>query len=151
MWTRRFERSESLLEFRCRAPEGVALWAVRMLASWASTSGQGILDSFNQTGGVDTRLVFFKDWFVGYAHMAGTQSPGSPSRKQRPWSCLDVPVQLGRRDRGTRKIGPNFNPEVGFIERSDSNETYGDMTFKVRPSMPGRSGNAIRGLPPSRP
>ena len=30
------------------------------------------LESFNQTGGVDTRLVFFKDWFVD-AHMAGTQ------------------------------------------------------------------------------
>jgi hypothetical protein len=23
-----------------------------------------LLDSFNRTGGIDTRLVFFKDWFV---------------------------------------------------------------------------------------
>jgi hypothetical protein len=30
-----------------------------------------VLASFNQTGGVDTRLVFFKDWIVN-AHMAGT-------------------------------------------------------------------------------
>ena len=37
-----------------------------------------VQDSFNQTGGVDTRMVFFKDWFVD-AHMAGTQSPGYPS------------------------------------------------------------------------
>jgi len=36
-----------------------------------------------------------------------------------------------------RKIGPNFNPEVGFIERIDSNETYGDLTFKVRPAIKG--------------
>jgi hypothetical protein len=35
-------------------------------------------DSFNQTGGIDTRLVFFKDWYVD-AHMAGTRSPGDPS------------------------------------------------------------------------
>lgn len=28
-----------------------------------------VLDSFNQTGGVDTRLVFWKDWFLD-AHMA---------------------------------------------------------------------------------
>ena len=35
-------------------------------------------DSFNQTGGVDTRLVFFKDWFVD-AHMAGTRSPSYSS------------------------------------------------------------------------
>src|SRR5207237_8371805 len=37
-----------------------------------------VLDSFNQTGGADTRLIFFKDWIVD-AHMAGTQSPGNPS------------------------------------------------------------------------
>ncbi len=36
-----------------------------------------------------------------------------------------------------RKIGPNFNPEVGIIERTDSNETYGDLTFKVRPKISG--------------
>ncbi len=36
-----------------------------------------------------------------------------------------------------RKIGPNFNSEVGFIERTDSNETYGDMMFKVRHEIGG--------------
>src|SRR5262249_26382567 len=35
-------------------------------------------DHFNQTGGVDTRLVFFKDWFLT-AQMAGTRSPGNSS------------------------------------------------------------------------
>src|SRR5882724_6725503 len=37
-----------------------------------------VLDSFNQTGGVDARLVFLKDWFVD-AHMAETQAPGRSS------------------------------------------------------------------------
>jgi len=37
-----------------------------------------LLDSFNQIGGVDTRLVFFKDWSVR-AHVAGTRSPGELS------------------------------------------------------------------------
>jgi hypothetical protein len=92
------------------------------------------LDEFNQTGGVDTRLVFFKDWFVD-AHMAGTQSPGDPSGDS------DVGASLSYRSNWLdamverRKIGPNFNPEVGFIERTDSNETYGDLTFKVRPGI----------------
>ena len=36
-----------------------------------------------------------------------------------------------------RKIGPNFNPEVGFIERVDSDETYSDLTFKARPRING--------------
>jgi hypothetical protein len=94
------------------------------------------LDSFNQTGGVDTRLVFFKDWFVD-AHMAGTRSPGDPS------GASDVGASLTYRSNWLdgiverRKIGPNFNPEVGFIERTDSNETYGDLTFKVRPRVEG--------------
>jgi len=93
-------------------------------------------DSFNQTGGVDTRLVFFKDWFVD-AHVAGTQSPGRPSGNS------DVGASLSYRSNWVegiferRKIGPNFNPEVGFIERMDSNETYGDLTFKVIPAIPG--------------
>ena len=93
-------------------------------------------DSFNQTGGVDTRLVFFKDWFVD-AHMAGTRSPGDPS------GASDVGASLSYRSNWLdaiverRKIGPNFNPEVGFIERTDSNETYGDLTFKVRPEIRG--------------
>jgi hypothetical protein len=93
-----------------------------------------VQDSFNQTGGVDTRLVFLKDWFVD-AHMAGTQSPGYPSGNS------DVGASLSYRSNWVegiferRKIGPNFNPEVGFIERTDANEFYGDLTFKVRPKM----------------
>ncbi len=94
------------------------------------------LDSFNQTGGVDTRLVFFKDWFVD-AHMAATQSPGHPS------GASDVGASLSYRSNWLdgiverRKTGANFNPEVGFIERVDANETYGDLTFKVRPEIKG--------------
>src|SRR6266436_1978336 len=95
-----------------------------------------IQDSFNQTGGVDTRLIFFKDWFVD-AHMVGTRSPGDPS------GASDVGASLSYRSNWLdgiverRKIGPNFNPEVGFIERTDSNETYGNFTFKVRPQISG--------------
>src|SRR5207237_739242 len=94
------------------------------------------LDSFNQTGGADTRLIFFKDWIVD-AHMAGTQSPGNPS------GATDLGASLTYRSNWLeglverRKTGPNFNPEVGFVERTDSNETYGDLTFKVRPKISG--------------
>jgi len=97
-------------------------------------------DSFNQTGGVDTRLVFFKDWIVD-AHAAGTNSPINISGASG--SATDVGASLSYRSNWLdgiverRKIGPNFNPEVGFIERTDSNETYGDLTFKVRPKISG--------------
>ncbi len=36
-----------------------------------------------------------------------------------------------------RKIGPNFNPEVGFIERADCVCDYADANFKARPQVAG--------------
>ncbi len=114
-----------------------ALWAGSYVGVMGIDKRSGdVLDSYNQTGGVDTRLVFFKDWFVD-AHMAGTQSPGNPS------GASDVGGSFSYRSNWLdglverRKIAPHFNPEVGFIERTDSNETYGDLTFKVRPRISG--------------
>lgn len=97
-------------------------------------------DSFNQTGGIDTRLVFFKNWFVD-AHLAGTRSPQYPSGASGADS--DFGASLSYRSNWLdgvvekRRIGPNFNPEVGFIERTDSNQTFADLTFKIRPDVPG--------------
>ena len=95
-----------------------------------------VLDSFNRTVGADTRLVFFKDWSLD-AHIAGTHSPGNPS------GANDVGASLAYRSNWLdglverRRTGPNFSPEVGFVERTDSDETLGDLTFKLRPRIPG--------------
>jgi len=94
------------------------------------------LDSFNQTGGVDTRLVFFKDFTVG-AHLAGTQAPGKPSGASDAGASLTYRSNWLDGIVARRKIGPNFNPEVGFVERTDSNQKYIDLTFKVRPRTAG--------------
>jgi len=114
-----------------------ALWAGSYIGVMGIDKRSGNdADPFNQSGGIDTRLVFFKDWFVD-AHMAGTRSPGEPSGNS------DLGASLSYRSNWLdgiverRKTGPNFNPEVGFIERTDSNETYGDLNFKVRPEVPG--------------
>jgi len=79
---------------------------------------------------------FFKDWFVD-AHMAGTQSPGSPEWKQRCWR-LAGPTRSNWSKESSSEGDPgrNFNPEVGFVERPDSNETYRRSDVKVRPSIP---------------
>lgn len=95
-----------------------------------------LLDSFNQTGGIDTRLVFFKDWFVD-AHVAGTQSPGSSSGNSDAGASLSYRSNWVEGKFERRKIGPNLNPEVGFLERTDANETNGDLTFKIRPKISG--------------
>src|SRR5712664_60845 len=95
-----------------------------------------VLDSFNQTGGADTRLIFFRDWIVD-AHMAGTQSPGNPSGATDLGASLTYHSNWLEGLVERRKTGPNFNPEVGFIQRTDSNETYGNLTFKARPEISG--------------
>ena len=95
-----------------------------------------IQDSFNQTGGVDTRLVFFKDWIVD-GHLAGTQSPGYPSGNSDVGGSLRYRSNWLEGIFERRKIGPNFNPEVGFVQLTNANETYGDLTFKIRPEVRG--------------
>ena len=95
-----------------------------------------VADPFNQTGGVDTRLVFLKD-FVFDGHLAGTQSLGNPSGASDVGASLHYKSNWLEAIASRRKIGPNFNPELGFIERTDSNQEYGDETFKVRPEIKG--------------
>ena len=99
-------------------------------------SSGNVLDSHNQTGGVDTRLVFFKDFIID-VDLAGTQSPGKSSGASEVGASLSYRSNWLDGIVERRKVGPNFNPEVGFIERTDSNETYGDLTFKVRPKITG--------------
>jgi hypothetical protein len=114
-----------------------SLWAGSYIGVMAIDKRSGNPhDSFNQTGGVDTRLVFFKNWLVD-AHLAETRSLGNPS------GASDVGASLSYRSNWLdgiverRKIGPNFNPEVGFIERTDSNETFAELNLKARPEING--------------
>ena len=95
-----------------------------------------LADYFNQTGGVDTRLVFLKD-FVFDGHLAGTQSPSSPSGASDVGASLHYKSNWLEANGAKRKIGPNFNPELGFVERTDSDQEYGDATFKMRPEIKG--------------
>jgi hypothetical protein len=93
-------------------------------------------DFFNQTGGIDTRLVMPKDFFVD-AHVSGTRSPGSPGGTTDAGAALSYHSDLLDGTIERRRIGPNFNPEVGFIERTDSNESYADLNLKPRPNIRG--------------
>lgn len=114
-----------------------SLWAGSYVGAMGIDKRSGnIFDNFNQTGGADTRLIFFKDWIVD-AHMAGTQSPGNPSGASDLGASLTYHSNWLEGLVERRKTGPNFNPEVGFVERPDVNETYGDLTFKARPKISG--------------
>jgi hypothetical protein len=113
------------------------LWDGSYLGLMAIDKRSGnVLDSYNQAGGVDTRLVFYKD-FVVAAHVAGTRAPGISSGATDAGASLTYKSNWLDGTVARRRIGANFNPEVGFIERADLNQEYADMTFKVRPRFAG--------------
>lgn len=93
-------------------------------------------DSFNQTTGADTRLLFFRNLVVhGFA--AQTRSPIFSSGQTDLGAGFNFQTDWLELIAGHRKIGPNFNPEVGFIERQDCICDYLDGTIKARPKAPG--------------
>jgi hypothetical protein len=93
-------------------------------------------DSFNRTTGADTRLVFFNNLVVnGYA--AQTRTPGFSSGQTNLGAGFDYQKNWLEVFAQHRKVGPNFNPEVGFLGRTDCICDYLDVNFKPRPKLPG--------------
>ncbi len=75
-------------------------------------------DSYNQTEGVDTRLVFWRNLVVrGYA--AQTRTPGVSSGQTDLGVSANYNTNWLELFGEHRKIGANFNPEVGFYERNN--------------------------------
>jgi hypothetical protein len=94
------------------------------------------LDSFNQTSGADTRLVFYKNLVVnGYATQ--TRTPGFHSGQTNVGGGFNYQTNWLEVFAEHRKVGPNFNPEVGFLERTDCICNYLDATLKPRPKLRG--------------
>ena len=93
-------------------------------------------DPYNRAGGVDARLVFFKNLAL-FGWAARTKTPGFRSgdadvggRADFQTNWMDFRVEKD-------KIGPNYNPEVGFLNRTDLQETFVDLTLKPRPKIRG--------------
>jgi hypothetical protein len=93
-------------------------------------------DSFNQTEGADTRLVFFKD-LVFNAYAAQTRTPGFSSGQTNVGAGFDYQTNWLEVLAQRRKVGPNFNPEVGFVELTNCVCDYADVNFKPRPKLSG--------------
>jgi hypothetical protein len=93
-------------------------------------------DSFNQSSGADTRLVFFRNLVVnGFASQTRTAGLTSGQTDLGAGFSYETSWFEGLYDH--RKIGPNFNPEVGFVERTDCICDYMDATVKPRPKVRG--------------
>ena len=100
--------------------------------------------NYNQNEGVDGKLVLFKDLALS-GYVAQTRSPALYLCSLNPGDCSSGQTSLGAsviyRSNWLdffgehRKIGPNFNPAVGFLERTDCVCDYADANTKFRPQV----------------
>ena len=146
-----FELGIMDVDTRSSGPNPGANYAVLRLkrSLWGSGSYIGVMgidkrsgsvtsmgSSFNQTSGADGRFVLFKDLVVnGYA--AQTRTPGFSSGQSNLGAGLNFRSNWLDFEAEHRKIGPNFNPQVGFLERTDCVCDFADATFKARPEFAG--------------
>jgi hypothetical protein len=93
-----------------------------------------VTSPFHQTSGVDGRFVLLRNLVVnGYA--AQTRTPGYSSGQSNLGAGMNFRSNWLDFQAEHRRIGPNFNPQVGFLERTDCICDYADATFKTRPSF----------------
>ena len=142
-----FELGAMDVDTRSSGPNPYANYAVlrvkRSLWSGSYVGVMGIdkrsgnpLDSFNQTEGADTRLVFFKNLIVN-AYAAQTRTPGISFEQTNVGAGFDYQTNWLEVLAQHRKVGANFNPAVGFVEITDCICDYLDANFKPRPKLPG--------------
>ncbi len=95
-----------------------------------------IASIFNQTSGVDGRFVLFRNLVLnGYA--AQTRTPSYSSGQSNLGAGLNFRSNWLDFVAEHRKVGPHFNPAVGFLERADCVCDFADATFKARPKIAG--------------
>ena len=114
-----------------------SLWGGSYIGALAIDKASGNpSDSYNQTEGVDTRLVFWRNMVVrGYA--AQTRSPGISSGQSDLGASATYNTNWLELFGEHRKIGANFNPEVGFYERNNCLCDSAEVNLKPRPRLAG--------------
>jgi hypothetical protein len=123
-----------------------ALWAGSYVGVMGIDKRSGNpFDSFNQTSGADVRLVLVKNLVVG-GFATQTRTPGFSSGQTNVGTNLEYRTNWLDVVGELRKIGPHFNPEVGFIERADCICTFFDANFKPRPRLRGVRELSFEGL-----
>jgi hypothetical protein len=93
-------------------------------------------DPYNQSGGVDTRLVLGNNIDVG-GFAAATRSPGLSGQNADVGGYVVYQNNWFNTMVDTRRVGVNFNPEVGFIGRNNCYCNFIASNFSPRPNIPG--------------
>jgi hypothetical protein len=93
-------------------------------------------DSFNQSGGIDARLVPIRNLILtGFA--AETRTPGLSGGQSDLGAALNYQTSWLEFAADHHKIGRNFNPELGFLETNNRISDFADLNLKPRPKLPG--------------
>ena len=95
-----------------------------------------VLDPFNRTGGADTRLVIGKNLVI-HAYSAATDSPGGTKNNYDLGGDVSYTTDWMQFQAVQDKVGANFNPEVGFVQRSNVNNSLADLLLAPRPNISG--------------
>ncbi len=91
-------------------------------------------DDFNRAAGVDLHLLVWKKWAAD-AYYAKTFS-SLPQMQGRDWTdnlTLSYTSNLIQAVAQRKTVQPNFNPEVGFVDRTDLVTNFADLTLSPRP------------------
>ena len=92
------------------------------------------LDRYNRAAGVDSNLVFFEKLSI-YSYLAKTFSY-APTQQGKDWAdevSVDYKSNLVQAQYRHSDVQPNYNPEVGFIDRVDLATNFADVTVSPRP------------------
>jgi hypothetical protein len=95
-----------------------------------------VQDPFNRTGGIDARLVFFKNLVVA-ASAALTESPSVKRENTNIGADVSYQTNWLQLELRRTKIGANYNPEVGFVNQADSDQGFAGVELKARPKFLG--------------
>jgi len=102
---------------------------VGMIFTNKSPSGE----NGNTTVGVDANFFFHRNSrATGY--LAKTKTPGISTGDYSGRAQFNYDVDLWGVEFDHLTVGPNFNPEVGFVRRRDIRSSYGRVSFSPRPN-----------------
>src|SRR5258708_36201444 len=90
----------------------------RVSAIFTNRSQSTVAPGSNQAYGVDSSFAFFEDITMG-GYYARTQTPGRSSENASYQGRFDYAADLYGGHAEYTKVGQNFNPEVGFLQRTN--------------------------------
>jgi hypothetical protein len=93
-----------------------------------STSGAGS----NQVVGVDAMLPLHREMTI-HSYYAASRTPGRSGGDASYRAQFDYPADRYGLQVEHLTVGPNFNPEVGFVRRQDFRRNFAQARFSPRP------------------